>query len=172
LKAGAFEASDAADVFCLRETAVGAASWRFASGFVSAGAQCRGQIRKVRIQSRVKMKTAFISGIAFLALADSAFAQDAPIAFQCQASAQSAGSTQSGPFSIEIKGGAVKLSGVSALDSNFSLIRKNNAFYVFKNNKGQGGNIDRSNGAVELYAVNAASHKMTVSINGACVKQD
>lgn len=118
------------------------------------------------------MKTVLISAITFLALAGSSFAQDAPIAFQCQPSSQSAGSTQSGPFSIEIKGGAVKLSGVSGLDSNFSLIRKNSAFFVFKNNKGQGGNINRSNGAVELYAVNAASHKMTVSINGACVQQD
>lgn len=110
------------------------------------------------------MKIVLMSAIAFLALADCAVAQDAPIAFQCQAS--------TGPFSIEIKGGAVKLSGVSALDSSFSLLRKNSAFYVFKNNKGQGGNINRSTGAVELYAVNAASHKMTVSINGGCVKQD
>ncbi len=43
--------------------------------------------------------------------------------------------------------------------------------YVFKNKKNQGGNINRSTGAVELYAVNAASHEMTVSINGACVEQ-
>jgi hypothetical protein len=100
-----------------------------------------------------------------------AFAEDAPVTFQCEVSAQQSDSSQSAPFSIEIRGAAVKLSNVSALDGNFSLIRKNDAFYVFKNKKNQGGNLNRSNGAVELYAVNAASHKMTVSINGACVEQ-
>ncbi len=108
------------------------------------------------------------SAIAFFLTTGSVSAQEAT--FQCEASAQEAGSAQSEPFSIEIRGGAVKLSGVSALESTFSLIRKNDAFYVFKNNKGQGGNINRSNGVVELYAVNATSHKMTVSITGVCSK--
>lgn len=101
-----------------------------------------------------------------------AAAEDGPVAFQCEAAAQEAGAAQTQPFSIEIKGSSVKLAGVDALDSNFSLIRKNDAFYVFKNNKGQGGNINRSNGVVELYAVNAASHKMTVSITGTCTRQN
>ncbi len=100
-----------------------------------------------------------------------ALAQDAPVRFQCEAPAQDAASGQAGPFSVEINGMAVKISGVDALDSNFSILRKNEAFYVFKNKKNQGGNINRANGAVELYAVNPASHKMTVSINGMCVEQ-
>jgi hypothetical protein len=100
-----------------------------------------------------------------------ALAQDAPVRFQCEVTTQDAGSSQSGPFSVEINGTAVKVAGVDALDSNFSILRKNDAFYVFKNKKNQGGNINRSNGAVELYAVNAATHKMTVSIYGTCVKQ-
>ncbi|HEY8125216.1 MAG TPA: hypothetical protein VIF88_07325 [Methylocystis sp.] len=100
-----------------------------------------------------------------------AFAEDAPVTYQCEVSAQQSDPSQSGPFSIEIRGAAVKLDNVSALDSNFSLIRKSDAFYVFKNKKNQGGNLNRSNGAVELYAVNAASHEMTVSINGVCVEQ-
>lgn len=100
-----------------------------------------------------------------------AFAEDAPVTYQCEVSAQQSDSSQSAPFSIEIRGAAVKLSNVSALDDTFALIRKNDAYYVFKNKKNQGGNINRSNGAVELYAVNAASHEMTVSINGVCVEQ-
>ena len=100
-----------------------------------------------------------------------AVAEDAPVTFQCDASAQQDSSTQSEPFSIEIKGSAVKLNNVSALDSGFSLLRKNDAYYVFKNKKNQGGNINRANGAVELYAVDAASHKMTVSITGVCAEQ-
>lgn len=100
-----------------------------------------------------------------------AFAEDAPVTYQCEVSAQQSDSSQSGPFSIEISGAVVKLSNVSALDGHFSLIRKNDAYYVFKNKKNQGGNVNRSTGAVELYAVNAASHEMTVSINGACVEQ-
>ncbi len=111
-----------------------------------------------------------VAVVVFL-LVGSAAAQDAPVRLQCQVSAQEAGSNQSDPFSIVISGKTVSLSGVSALESNFSLIRKNDAFYVFKNNKNQGGNINRSNGAVELYAVNPATHKMTVSINGVCVHQ-
>lgn len=110
--------------------------------------------------------------VVLLALADEADAQEATIAFRCEVSAQDAGSSQSEPFSIEISGSTVRLSGVAALDSKFSLLRKNDQFYVFKNGRGQGGNINRSNGAVELYAVNAAAHKMTVSINGVCTKQN
>lgn len=117
---------------------------------------------------RASLRTA---AVFFLLFSGSAIAQDAPVRLQCQVSAQEAGSSQSGPFSIGISGKAVTLSGVSALESNFSLIRKNDAFYVFKNNKNQGGNINRSNGAVELYAVNPATHKMTVSINGICMRQ-
>ncbi|CAJ0850376.1 hypothetical protein AMST5_00260 [freshwater sediment metagenome] len=113
-----------------------------------------------------------LSLIAVLIAVNSAAAEEGPIAFQCQAAAQDAGPAQSEPFSLEIKGSTVKLVGVSALDGSFSLIRKNDTFYVFKNGKGQGGNINRTNGVVELYAVNAASHKMTVSITGTCVKQD
>ncbi len=95
----------------------------------------------------------------FLLFTNSAIAQDAPVRLQCQVSAQEAGSSQSRPFSIEISGKAVTLSGVSALESNFSLMRKNDAFYVFKNNKNQAGNINRSNDAVEPYAVNPSTHK-------------
>ncbi len=118
------------------------------------------------------MRTVPCSMIALLAAAGSAAAEDAPVAFQCETAVQEAGASQSEPFSIEIKGNAVKLAGVDSLDSSFSMIRKNDNFYVFKNGKGQGGNINRTNGVVELYAVNAASHKMTVSITARCVKQD
>jgi hypothetical protein len=112
------------------------------------------------------MKTVLSSAMALLLLAGSAGAQDALVSFRCESPAQSE------PFSIEISGSTVKLSGVGVLDGKFSLIRKNDQFYVFKNSRGQGGNISRSNGAVELYAVNAAAHKMTVSINGVCLKQE
>jgi hypothetical protein len=124
------------------------------------------------VQVRMMKKIVLCSSIALLMAAGSASAEDAAVAFQCQVAAQEAGPSQSEPFSIEIRGSAVKLAGVSALDGGFSLIRKNDAFYVFKNGKGQGGNINRANGVVELYAVNAASHKMTVSITGTCVKQE
>ncbi|CCJ08899.1 hypothetical protein [Methylocystis sp. SC2] len=113
----------------------------------------------------------FVATIISLLGSGWAVAEDAPVTYQCEVSAQQSDSSQSAPFSIEIRGAAVKLSNVSALDGNFSLIRKNDAFYVFKNKKNQGGNLNRSTGAVELYAVNAASHQMTVSINGACVEQ-
>jgi hypothetical protein len=118
------------------------------------------------VKSRLSVATALS-----LLCSSWAFAEDAAVTYQCEVSAQQGASSQSAPFSIEIRGAAVKLSNVSALDDNFALIRKNDAFYVFKNKKNQGGNINRSNGAVELYAVNAASHEMTVSINGACVEQ-
>lgn len=112
------------------------------------------------------MKAILCSATALLLFCGSAGAQDALVSFRCEAPAQSE------PFSIEISGSTVKLSGVGVLDGKFSLIRKNDQFFVFKNSRGQGGNINRSNGAVELYAVNAAAHKLSVSINGICVKQD
>jgi hypothetical protein len=112
-----------------------------------------------------------VTGIVLLMSSAAAFADDAQISFQCEASAQQDSSNGFGPFSIEINGKSVKQSGVGVLDGNFSLIRKSDAYYVFKNSKNQGGNINRANGAVELYAVNAASHKMTVSIIGVCVER-
>lgn len=106
-----------------------------------------------------------------LLTAGSAAAEDA-VVFQCQVAAQGAGPSQTEPFTIEIRGSAVKLSGVESLDGSFGMIRKNDAFYVFKNAKGQGGNINRADGVAELYAVNAASHKMTVSITARCSRAE
>jgi hypothetical protein len=101
-----------------------------------------------------------------------AMAQDAPTIFQCEGGVQQGSSktqTQIEPFSIEIQNKAVNLSGVGSLETRFSLIQKDEKFYVFKNaRKDQGGNIDRQSGRVNLYAIDKTAHKLTVSIDGLC----
>ena len=77
------------------------------------------------------------------------------------------------PFSIDINDKSVTLDGVDKFENKFSLIQKDTKFYVFKNGpKTQGGNIDRTNGAVYLYAVNKAARKVSRSISGLCSKAD
>jgi len=105
----------------------------------------------------------------FVLYSGSAIALDAPVRFQCEdAAKQGNPEAQGEPISIEITNKTVKVSGVGALDSNFALIQMDEKFYVFKNKKNQGGNINRANGVFQLYAVDRNAHKMTVSINGGC----
>ena len=101
-----------------------------------------------------------------------AAAEDAPTTLQCEGNLQQGSQkaeTPIEPFSVEIKDKAVKLTGVSNLGTTFSLIQKDQKFYVFKNaGKDQGGNIDRQTGAIGLYGLDKSAHKITVSINGRC----
>lgn len=111
----------------------------------------------------------------FVLCSGSAIALDAPVRFQCEDAAGQANpgspEAQGEPISIEITNKAVKVSGVGALDSSFTLIQMDEKFYVFKNKKNQGGNINRTNGVFQLYAVDRNAHKMTVSINGVCKQE-
>ncbi|MFO1104167.1 MAG: hypothetical protein U1E20_14840 [Methylocystis sp.] len=99
-------------------------------------------------------------------------AEDAPITFQCEGSLQQGSQkteTPIEPFSVEIKGKVVTLTGVGNLGTAFSLIQKDQRFYVFKNaGKDQGGNIDRQTGVISLYVLDKSAHKISASINGRC----
>ena len=101
-----------------------------------------------------------------------AAAEDSAVTFQCEGNLQQGSQktkTPIEPFSVEIKDKVVKLTGVSELGTTFSLIQKDQKFYVFKNaKKDQGGNIDRQTGVISLYALDKSAHKITVSINGRC----
>ena len=109
---------------------------------------------------------------AFVLVSWTAVAQDTSIKFRCEGKNLTTES-QIEPFSVEISNKAVTLSGVSNLDSIFSLIQQDSRFYVFKNGKKtQGGNVDRSTGSINLYALDKGAHKITLSINGICVKGD
>ena len=114
-----------------------------------------------------------MAGAAILILSSGRVAaEDSPTTFQCEGNLQQGSKkpeTPIEPFSVEIKDKAVKLTGVSELGTTFSLIQKDQKFYVFKNaRKDQGGNIDRQAGAISLYALDKSAHKITVSINGRC----
>jgi hypothetical protein len=110
---------------------------------------------------------------AFLILSSGlAAAEDSLTTLQCEGNLQEGNQkteTPIEPFLVEIKNKTVKLDGVSYLGSAFSLIQKDQKFYVFKNaRKDQGGNINRQTGVISLYALDKSAHKITVSINGRC----
>ena len=109
---------------------------------------------------------------AFVLVSGTAVAQDSSIKFRCEGKSLTTES-QIEPFSVEISNKAATVSGVNDLDSNFSLIQQDSRFYVFKNGKKtQGGNIDRSTGGINLYALDKGAHKIAISISGICVKGD
>jgi hypothetical protein len=117
----------------------------------------------------------FLKIATLVLVSGAAMAQDAPVRFQCEGKLQLE-SPKTGseiePFSIEVKNKAVKLSGLSNLEANFSLIQEDEQYYVFKNaRKTQGGNIDRPSGKLYLYVLDKDAHKITLSINGLCTKE-
>jgi hypothetical protein len=119
----------------------------------------------------MKLGRIFAAALAFVAFSGAAEAQDASIRFRCQGS--SATGSQVEPFAVEIKNRAVEVSGLEKFETRLPLIQQDARFYVFKNgNKTQGGNIDRSNGAINLYIVNLSAHKITTSITGLCTKEE
>ena len=117
-----------------------------------------------------------IGTASFVLVSGIAAAQDAPPKFQCDGKIQRENpktKSQMEPFLVEIKNKVVNLSGLSDLEANFSLIQSDEKFYVFKNaKKTQGGNIDRTTGQIILYAVDKNTHKIVVSINGLCAKEN
>jgi hypothetical protein len=117
-----------------------------------------------------------ISATAFLLFSPVAMAQEAPVKLQCQGNIQRGSpktETQMEPVSVEINGKAVKLNGVDDFETSFSLIQKDEKFYVFKNSKKtQGGNINRATGQLYLYSMDMGRHKIAVSVNGTCTKSD
>lgn len=118
------------------------------------------------------MRAVRLGAAAFILVSGSAMAQDAPVRLRCEGKSLTSDSHIE-PFSIEINDKFVTLDGVDSFESKFSLIQKDTKFYVFKNGpKTQGGNIDRTNGAVYLYAVNKAARKVSRSISGLCSKAD
>lgn len=117
-----------------------------------------------------------ISTAAVVLVSGIATAQDASPKLQCEGKIQRESpktESQMEPFSVEIKNKAVNLSGVSDLETNFSLVQRDEKFFVFKNaRKTQGGNIDRTTGQIILYAIDKNTHKITVSVNGLCAKEN
>lgn len=117
-----------------------------------------------------------ISAATFILISGIAMAQDAPVKLQCDGKIQRENpktESQMEPYSVEISGKAVKLNGVSDLDDKFSLIQKDERFYVFKNaKKTQGGNIDRTNGQLSLYAMDKNNRKIIISVVGLCTKEN
>jgi hypothetical protein len=112
----------------------------------------------------------------FILASGTAMAQDAPLKLQCEGKIQRENpktESQMEPYSVEIGGKAVKLIGVGDLETNYSLIQKDERFYVFKNaKKTQGGNLNRATGQLSLYALDKGSHKIAISVAGLCTKEN
>jgi hypothetical protein len=103
-----------------------------------------------------------------------AMAEQASVDFRCSGNMEGDEAvTELSPFSIRIEDKVVKIDGLSDLDAKFTLIQTNEQFFVFKNaKKTQGGNIERPTGKLYLYAVDKGAHKLTLSINGLCTKEN
>jgi hypothetical protein len=103
-----------------------------------------------------------------------AMAEQASVEFRCDGKMEKDEAvTELNQFSISIEDKAVKIEGLSDLDAKFALIQKDEQFFVFKNaRKTQGGNIERPTGKLYLYAVDKAAHKLTLSVNGLCAKEN
>ncbi len=113
-----------------------------------------------------------LGAAALILVSGSAMAQDVPVRLRCEGKGLT-NDSQIEPFSIDIDDKSVTLDGVDKFENKFSLIQKDSKFYVFKNGpKTQGGNIDRTNGAVYLYAVNKAARIVSRSISGHCSNAD
>lgn len=117
-----------------------------------------------------------IGAAAFILVSGSASAQDAPVKLQCQGNIQRETpktETQMEPVSVEISGKSVKLTGSGDFETSFSLIQKDERFYVFKNaKKTQGGNINRATGQLDLYSMDQNRRRVVVSVNGLCTKEN
>jgi hypothetical protein len=95
----------------------------------------------------------------------------ADASFRCEGANQTTG-TQLQPFTVDIRGKTVTLSGVEGLGSSFALIQADSQFFVFKNGaKTQGGNINRASSTISLYVLDLAKHKLVVQIGGRCTAQ-
>ena len=112
---------------------------------------------------------------AALALSSTAaMAEQASVDFRCDGKMENDETvTELKPFSIRIEDKVVRIEGLSDLDAKFALIQKDEQFFVFKNaRKTQGGNIERPTGKLYLYAVDKGAHKLTLSVNGLCTKEN
>jgi hypothetical protein len=104
-----------------------------------------------------------------------AMAEQVSVDFRCEGNMQrdDEAATQLEPFSIRIQNKVVKIDGLSHLDTKFTLIQMDDKFCVFKNAmKTQGGNIERPTGVLYLYAIDKVAHKVTLSVNGHCTKEN
>ncbi len=120
------------------------------------------------------MLTKIISATMFL-FSTIAMAEQVSADFRCEGNMQrdDEAATQLQPFSIRIQEKVVKIDGLSQLDAKFNLIQMDDKFCVFKNAmKTQGGNIERPTGVLYLYAIDKVAHKVTLSVNGHCTKEN
>ena len=111
-------------------------------------------------------------GVALIvAFITSSAARAADMSFRCEGVNQTSG-TQVQPFTVDIRGKTVTLNGVEELGKGLSLIQQDAHFLVFKNGaKTAGGNIDRTSMTINLYVLDKAKHKLSVSIGGRCAAQ-
>ncbi len=110
-------------------------------------------------------------GAALLVVILGCSAARADASFRCEGVNQTTGA-QMQPFTVEIRGKTVTLDGVPELSKSLSLIQQDAHFLVFKNgSKTQGGNIDRTTMAINLYVLDMGRHKLAVQIGGRCSAQ-